>query len=127
MSDHYKLIDDRYVLFFENKISPLNENLKEVSLGFIKNGDFYDLARHGGLNLVEAWKERITAELKKYRAGQESFDTLQIVTGKFPIDELNLCLSTEDGLKTLLKRLSANEIQAEEDTEPPAKREHHGA
>lgn len=97
---HYRIVDDFYVLYYGDKPAVLSEKLAAVSLGFLVNGEFFDLCRHGSLALVSSWKERTVEALRKNRAMCSSGD-VRIISGRFPLEQLNLCLSSDDGMRAL--------------------------
>jgi hypothetical protein len=65
------------------------------------------LLRHGGPDQVEPWA---AAEAQRLRAAglADWADEVTVVTGAFPVDELNRCLTTTGYCSTLMRNLAGN-------------------
>jgi hypothetical protein len=101
----YELNCRQYVLTCDGK--PKRRPMDTVSLGI--DGMAGGLCRYGDLESVTAWLTKNQADL---RAGgmDEWADSLVVVTGRFPLEELNRCLENKSYVMTMLARAVRGEI-----------------
>lgn len=104
---HYELNCTDYVLFRGDK--PISKLLQEVSLAFDKEAGV--LMKHGSKEMVSAW---LSDAQEKLRSGgaHDLAEQLIMVTGRFPVDELNKCISISGYIGKLWMRMQAGEIAA---------------
>lgn len=76
---------------------------KNISIVFTANQDMWTLLKHGKTELVEKWYDSIK---KQYRElGVDDFaNELILLTGKFPVDELNKCIQITGYVKKMYKK-----------------------
>lgn len=108
----YRLNCGQYVLHAKAPMSddlvPVGRVLDELSLAIDKREG--TLHKHGVPNLVASWYQRTTQTLRA--GGCEDFaDDLVIVTGRFPLEEVNKCLSIAGYAGIFYKRLLAGEVE----------------
>lgn len=89
MSYSYSLNCLQYVLMQDDV--PILRPLDEVSLAFDK--EYGTLHKHGAPEMVDAWFKKKQASLRESGL-VEWADNLVVITGRFPLDDLNKCLST---------------------------------
>lgn len=108
----YRLNCGQYVLHakrpFGDDLEPVGRPLDQISLAIdIVEGT---LQKHGVPDLVAAWYADTS---KKLRDGgcAEWADNLVVVTGRFPIEEVNKCVGAMSYAGIFYKRLVAGEIE----------------
>ena len=108
----YRLNGGQYVLHakrpFGDDLEPVGRPLDQISLAIdIVEGT---LQKHGVPELVAAWYADTS---KKLRDGgcAEWADNLVVVTGRFPIEEVNKCVGAMSYAGIFYKRLVAGEIE----------------
>jgi hypothetical protein len=109
MDRQYKLQNENYILIDRdeelNSITNQPEVIlmtKEVSLAFDKESGV--LHKHGNPELVEAWANNAK---KSFRDGgfTEMAEDIIVMSGKFPVEELNKCLNYTGYSLILYKKL----------------------
>lgn len=116
MDMHYKIIDGNYRLFDGDE--DLNcVNAEMVAVGFDR--DSGTLHKHGSPESIHEWAEKTRG---KYRAAgfADMANDLVVMSGRFPVDELNKCISTSGYCKILYEKLGKLEQASEavEQSEP---------
>ena len=106
MSYSYSLNAGQYVLMDGD--SPIGRVLDEVSIALDKAEG--TLHKHGSPESVQRW--HVDAQ-KKLRAGgaNDMADNLVVLTGRFPLDELNKCLSNMGYAGRLYLKAVAGELK----------------
>jgi len=97
---------------------PIGRLLDEIALGIdIENGTLH---KHGPAERVHEWHVVTSKQLRAGGAG-EFADHLVVVTGRFPLEEINKCLTHTGYAKVFHQKLAAGEIEPLGwDYEPPA-------
>ncbi|HEY0007522.1 MAG TPA: hypothetical protein VGB55_02260, partial [Tepidisphaeraceae bacterium] len=91
MAKHYTLNCSQYVLMDGDR--PIGRVLDKVSLCINKNDGY--LQKHGDPERVESWHARETAKLRN--SGLHEFaNAFVVVSGRFPVDEVNKCLENHE-------------------------------
>lgn len=100
MDYHYKLVCGQYVL--HDGDGPIGQPRDEVMLCF--DAESGTLHKHGAPEAVSRWHQEAQ---KKYRnvGFHEMADQLVAITGRFPLEELNRCLSTSGYVARMYDRL----------------------
>jgi hypothetical protein len=107
---NYRLNCGQYVL--HNGDQPVYRVLDEIALALDKEEGA--LCKYGDPVTVEAWAAKERARMRSIGHGwEESADNLIVITGRFPLAELNRCLSNHGYAGTLYRKLLAGELQAE--------------
>jgi hypothetical protein len=75
----------------------------EVAIGFSKGEPWCCLHKHGSPEQVQKWLER---NREKYMAAGliDEANSLAMISGKFPVEELNKCLDCTGYLDSMLKK-----------------------
>jgi len=123
MSDyHYELNCGQYVL--HNGDKPIGPVLDEVAIAFDRESG--TLHKHGSVENVQAWVDKSQQRLRESasagglgRLAAQMADDLVIVTGKFPVEEVNRCLSTSGYVLHMVEKLQRGQIAQEPQTLPP--------
>lgn len=103
-SYHYRLLDGEYCLFYGDE---LQRRMPEVSICYSKTtfgaNILYVLHKHGSPDMIKQWHENT---VKKYAASgfQEEIESMGVITGKYPIEELNRMLDTSGYLGIFLRK-----------------------
>lgn len=107
MDYHYKMNCGQYVL--HDGADPIGPVMDEVALAF--DCESGTLHKHGSVAMVSKWHETAQA---KFRAGgfADMADQLLMIAGRFPLEDLNRCLSTSGFVARLYERLRRGEVQA---------------
>jgi hypothetical protein len=122
MSRSYGLNCGQYVLMDGDR--PIGRVLDEVSIALDKVEG--TLHKHGSPDSVHAWHSRTQQALRSSGAN-EMADNLVVLTGRFPLDELNRCI-THTGYagrlyaKALAGQLEQIPLSALAPTPTPARR-----
>ena len=105
---NYRLNCGQYVLHEDDK--PIGRALDELAMAFDRDAGI--LHKHGPIDLVSAW---LTDAQKKYRAAgfDAMAETLVMVSGRFPVDEINRCISNTTYADHFYAKLMAGGIQQE--------------
>jgi hypothetical protein len=122
MSDYqYKLNCGQYVL--HNGDTPIGAVMDEVAIAFDReNGTLH---KHGSFENVQAWVTKSQQRLRESAAGglgdlaEQMANDLAIISGKFPVEELNRCLSTTGYVLRMVDKLQKGLIGQEPQTLPP--------
>jgi hypothetical protein len=122
MSDfNYKLNCGQYVLHKGD--APIGPVMDEVAIAFDReNGTLH---KHGSLENVQAWVTKAQQRLRESAAGglggfaEQMANDLVIISGKFPVEELNCCLSTTGYVLRMVDKLQKGLIGQEPQTLPP--------
>lgn len=108
----YRLNCGQYVLHSKppmgGDLVPVGRVLDELSLAIdTREGTLH---KHGVPELVASWYENTT---QKLRAGgcEEFADDLVVVTGRFPLEEVNRCVSNTGYAGSFYRRLLAGDIE----------------
>jgi hypothetical protein len=88
MSFSYSQNCGQYVLMQDGK--PVGRVLDEVAIAFDREGTLY---KHGAPEMVTKWADTMKAKLRNSPASHLA-DDLLVITGRFPLAELNRCLDT---------------------------------
>lgn len=104
---HYELNCTDYVLFKGDQ--PVSKLLQEVSLAFDKEAGV--LMKHGSKEMVSTWL--VDAQAKFRNGGHpELAEQLIMVTGRFPVDELNKCISISGYVGRFWQKLQTGALSA---------------
>lgn len=105
---HYRLTCGQYVLHDGDE--PIGAVLDEIALAFDR--DSGTLHKHGPVDLVSAWHANAQ---QRYRAAglDDLAEPLVMVAGRFPLEDLNRCISASGYVGRFYQRLLAGEIQQE--------------
>lgn len=109
----YKLMHGSYYLTDESKINPITNQpnvvlmTDEVALAIdIAEGVLH---KHGIPENVSSWNA--VASKKMRDAGMDEWaDNLVVVTGAFPVEEINKCLEISGYAKVFYEKLMSNQI-----------------
>lgn len=106
MTSTYSLNAGQYVLM--NGSTPVGRVLDEVSIALDKIDG--TLHKHGSPESVLRWH---TATQKKLRAAgaNEWADNLVVLTGRFPLEELNACLTHSGNAGRLYQKALTGELE----------------
>lgn len=105
---NYRLNCTEYVLHQGD--TPVGPLLQEVALAF--DHESGTLHKHGAPDLVKTWARETALKLKE--AGAEDLVSgLLVITGRFPLAELNRCLSTSGYVGLFYKQLCEGRILEE--------------
>lgn len=104
----YRLKDGEYVLHDgDEQIMP---GLQEVSIAFdSENGTLH---KHGDPEIVGAWLSN-TKKVLVAGGAQSMADELISITGRFPLEELNKCLSINGYIGRMYKKLQDGNLLPE--------------
>lgn len=113
MHIEYRIVNEKYVLFDENE--PVLQGLDEVALCFdVETGTLH---KHGDPARVMLWHRE---SQKAFRAA--GFDAMAeqliAVSGRFPTEEINRCLSNTGYSARFYEKLKAGEIQPSDPVAP---------
>ena len=123
----YRLNAGQFVLHakrpFSHELEPVGRVLDEIALAI----DTVDgiLHKHGPAEKVSAWHAKTTQALRAAGA-DEMADHLVVVTGRFPLEEVNRCLSITTYAGHFYQKLLAGQVEqlgwgaADEPDAPPA-------
>lgn len=108
MDYHYKTNFSQYVLM-DGKTC-LYGPYDQISICFDR--DSGTLHKHGEPGRVAAWHEKTTKAFREcgYAEYAEMADDLVCVTGRFPLEEINKCISCSGYAGIFYKKLLAGEI-----------------
>lgn len=111
---NYQLNCGQYVLHDGDK--PIGPVMDDVSIAFDRESG--TLHKHGAAAMVQGW---VAAAQAKFRAAgfDEMANDLVIVTGQFPLEELNRCLTTTGYVLKMVAKLQRGLIGQEPQTLPP--------
>lgn len=114
MSLEYRMTDGKYALFDDNE--PVLQGLEEVALCF--DAQTGTLHKHGAPARVMLWH---LESQKAFRAAgfDNMAEQLIAVSGRFPTEEINRCLSNTGYSARFYDKLKAGEIQSVELPEAP--------
>jgi hypothetical protein len=108
----YRLNAGQYVLHANSPmggdLEPVGRVLDQVSLAIDKAEGI--LHKHGIPDRVSAWHANASKKLRDGGLGEWA-DNLVVVTGRFPLEEVNKCLSCMNYAGNFYKRLLAGEIE----------------
>ena len=108
----YRLNCGQYVLHtkrpFGVDLEPVGRPLDQISLAIdTAEGT---LQKHGVPELVAAWYADTSKKLRQGGCGEWA-DNLVVITGRFPIEEVNKCVGAMSYAGIFYKRLVAGEIE----------------
>lgn len=120
---HYELNCGQYVL--HNGDKPIGPVLNEVAIAFDRESG--TLHKHGSVENVQAWVDKSQKRLRESATASGSLgdlvakmaNDLVIVSGKFPVEEVNRCLSTSGYVLRMVEKLQQGQIGQEPQTLPP--------
>jgi hypothetical protein len=95
--------DDRYFLV-DIETGEVLDEMDEVAIAFEKGPEMWTLLKHGKRSLVEAWLNGTHTKYMQHGLKDIALD-LRMISGKFPVDELNHCLDTSDYIKKMVEKL----------------------
>ena len=91
---------------------PCSAPMDAISLAFDREDGI--LHKHGEPKLVEAWAEDARERLSRGgEIGKEMANNLIVVTGRFPLTELNTLLACSSYAPEMLRKLLSGELQEE--------------
>jgi hypothetical protein len=102
----YRLSGGQYVLC-EGGI-PKSAPVDEISMAIDRASG--TLHKHGDPAWVQQWAKTAQAQFRSV-GFNEVADDLVVVTGRFPLDEINRCLDTTTYVATFYERLTKGEIK----------------
>jgi len=105
MDYHYETNCSQYVLMDGKRC--LYGPYDQISLCFDR--ECGTLHKHGEPGMVAAWHEKTTKSFKAFGFNEMS-DNLICVTGRFPLEEINKCLTNSGYAEIFYKKLMAGEI-----------------
>lgn len=108
----YRLNCGQYVLHakppFGDDLVPVGRPLDQISLAIdIAEGT---LQKHGVPDVVAAWHATTSKKLREGGCGEWA-DNLIVLTGRFPVEEVNKCVGAMSYAGIFYKRLVAGEIE----------------
>jgi len=106
MSFSYSLNAGQYVLM--DGTSPVGRVLDEVSLALDKSDG--TLHKHGSPEFVHRWFADAQKKLRDAGANEWA-ENLVVLTGRFPLDELNACLSNSSYAGRLYQKALAGDLK----------------
>lgn len=92
--------NDKYSLISADEDIIINE-IDEVAIAFSKDEEIWTLHKHGRKEYIEEWFGRI---IKIYRDADIA-NNMVMISGKFPVEELNRCLDIAGYVKVMCKKL----------------------
>lgn len=117
----YRVNAGQYVLYakpaFGNDFEPVGRVLDEIALAIdVEDGILH---KHGPADKVSAWHAHTTQKLRA--AGADEFaEHLVVVTGRFPVEEVNRCIANMTYAGHFYRRLLSGEMDAQGWGESPA-------
>ena len=107
MDREYRFNCGQYV-YHNEKGEPCTKPADTIALAFDKEAGV--LFRHGAPDKVNEWAE---AAMKRMRASglTDWADSLVVVTGRFPLEEVNKCLSITGYVSSFYKKLQNGDIE----------------
>ncbi len=107
---NYRMNGQHYVLHWGD--TPSGPPLLEVALAI--DTDEGILHKHGTPEGVLAWARDAQAKLRAVGGlGGEMADSIKVITGRFPVGDLNRCITTSGYAGVLYKRLMQGHLQVE--------------
>lgn len=106
MGHSYGLNCGQYVLMAGDK--PVGPVLDEVSIALDKTEG--TMHKHGSRESVQAWHAQAQAKLRAGGSGEWA-DNLVVLTGRFPLEELNRCLSNSGYAGALYAKVMAGQLE----------------
>ncbi|OUL98807.1 hypothetical protein [Variovorax sp. JS1663] len=108
----YRLNCGQFVLHakrpFSDHLEPVGRPLDQISLAIdTAEGT---LQKHGVPDLIAAWYANTSKKLRDAGCGEWA-DNLVVVTGRFPVEEVNKCVGAMSYAGIFYKRLIAGEIE----------------
>lgn len=110
---NYQLNCGQYVLHLGDK--PVGAVMDEVSIAFDRESG--TMHKHGKPESVQAWLAQAQKKLRSAGAYDMAND-LVIITGKFPLQELNNCLTTSGYVMRMVDQLQRGLLTQEPATLP---------
>lgn len=101
---NYRIINGMYVLHAGDE--PIGVPLLEVSIALDREHGV--LHKHGAPDLVQQWVDSARASLRNVDAA--AADALVTVQGRFPVEELNRCLSNRTYVVSLWEQVMAQSL-----------------
>jgi len=102
MEPHLKYSQGKYMLFFdEGKV----DEFEEIALCLDTSIPEWGLVKYGDKEKVERW-HRKTCEIAKKQNIPEIMEDLVVISGKFPVEELNKCVSITGYAKRMCEKLN---------------------
>ena len=102
----YELKDGTYFLTDAETGEVLRE-MDEVAIAFTISDAMWTLHKHGSTELVQRWHDRTVKKLRD--AGFDDLaDEMAMISGKFPVEELNRCIDTTGYIGVMVKKLGLN-------------------
>jgi hypothetical protein len=117
MNYSYSLNAGQYVLMHGD--SPVGRVLDEVSIALDKEDGI--LHKHGSPESVQKWAAETQRRLRASGAA-EIADNLVVITGRFPLEDLNKCLSTMSYAGRLYAKALAGELAPQQLVAPTPSR-----
>lgn len=108
MDYHYRMNCGQYVL--HDGEDPIGPVMDEVAIAFdLESGTLH---KHGSPEMVRAWCKKSSDKL--IQAGfPEMAGDLVVIAGRFPVEELNKCLSITGYVRRMYDRASSGEISSQ--------------
>lgn len=99
----YSFEDGKYIMFYSDNGDVIC-SMEEVSIAFSKDDGMWTLHKHGRKESVQHWYDLVT---RNYRARglSDIANEMVMVTGKFPVEELNKCIDISGYIRTMCKKL----------------------
>ena len=107
---NYRLNCGQYVLHRGDQ--PVGPVLDEVALALTRDEGV--LHKHGAVEGVTQWAEKTRTALRAQGAlGEELAKEIIVISGRFPVDELNNCLTTSGYVLRMLKGIEEGTLSQE--------------
>ena len=108
MEPNYRLNCGQYV--FHDGDTPLYAPHDEIALAFDRESG--TLHKHGPVEKVAAWHSEA---VRKFRAAgfDDMADELVMISGRFPVEEINKCINNSTYPQRFYQKLMAGEIRQE--------------
>lgn len=101
----YSYEDGKYILFYRDNGDVL-ATMDEVAISFSKDEDpsMWTLHKHGTPKAVQEWHDNTVMRFRK--AGHyDIVNDMVMISGKFPVDELNKCIEISGYIKRMVEKL----------------------
>jgi hypothetical protein len=108
---NYRMNGEHYVLFRGE--TPVGAPLLEVALAI--DTEDGTLHKHGSPERVASWAQEARARLRERGGpvGEEWASKIVVATGRFPVEDINRCITTSGYAGTLYQRLMQGQLQIE--------------
>lgn len=107
---NYRMNGRHYVLHRDE--TPVGPPLMEVALALDAEDGI--LHKHGNPEAVNAWARDAQSRLRAQGdIGVEMADQIKVITGRFPVDDLNRCITHSGYVGVLYRRMMLGQLEAQ--------------